>query len=87
MALHERDSVRDNLLDDLYASSELSARIPKYKFPEEEHAPRHVRQIVHDEVGKASIFKPLVKLLFLGYLLIRDDPPSRLEALWAGDIL
>ena len=50
MALHEKDSVKANLLDDLYASSDLSVRMPKYKFPEEEHNPRHVRQAVHDEL-------------------------------------
>ncbi len=50
MALHEKDSVKANLLDDLYASSDLSVRMPKYKFPEEEHDPRHVRQAVHDEL-------------------------------------
>ena len=50
MALHEKDSVKANLLDDLYASSDLSVRMPKYKFPEEEHNPRRVRQAVHDEL-------------------------------------
>ena len=50
MALHEKDSVRANLLDDLYASSDLSVRMPKYRFPEDEHEPRHVYQAVHDEL-------------------------------------
>jgi len=50
MALHEKDTVRANLLDDLFASSDLSVRMPKYKFPEDEHNPRHVRQLVHDEL-------------------------------------
>jgi glutamate decarboxylase len=50
MALHEKNTVRANLLDDLYASSDLSVRMPKYKFPEDEHNPRHVRQMVHDEL-------------------------------------
>ena len=50
MALHEKDTVRANLLDDLFASSDLSVRMPKYKFPEEEHNPRHVYQVVHDEL-------------------------------------
>ena len=50
MALHNRDSVRDKLLDDVYASSDLSVRLPKYKFPKEEHDPRHAYQVVHDEL-------------------------------------
>ena len=50
MALHEKDTVRANLLDDLYASSDLSVKMPKYKFPEDEHNPRHVYQVVHDEL-------------------------------------
>ncbi|GAF92384.1 unnamed protein product, partial [marine sediment metagenome] len=50
MALHERDKVRANLLDDVFASADLSIRMPKYKFPEDEHNPRHVYQIVHDEL-------------------------------------
>ncbi|MGL1862581.1 MAG: glutamate decarboxylase [Pseudodesulfovibrio sp.] len=50
MALHEKDSVREKLLDDVYASSDLSVSMPKYKFPEQEHDPRHVYQVVHDEL-------------------------------------
>jgi len=50
MALHEKNRVRDNLLDDLYASTDLSVRMPKFMFPEEEHNPRHVYQVVHDEL-------------------------------------
>ena len=50
MALHEKDTVRANSLDDVYASTDLSVRMPKYKFPEEERNPRHVYQVVHDEL-------------------------------------
>jgi len=50
MALHEKDTVRANLLDDVYASTDLSIRMPKYKFPKDEQNPRHVYQIVHDEL-------------------------------------
>ena len=50
MALHEKDKVRANLLDDVFASADLSIRMPKYKFPEDEQNPRHVYQIVHDEL-------------------------------------
>ncbi len=39
MALHEKDKVRENLLDDVYASSDLSVVMPKYKMPEKEHDP------------------------------------------------
>ena len=50
MALHEKNTVRANLLDDVFASTDLSVRMPKYKFPETEHHPRHVYQVVHDEL-------------------------------------
>ena len=41
MALNEKDSVRDNLEDDVYASVDLSVSMPKYRFPDSEHDPRH----------------------------------------------
>ena len=50
MALHEKDTVRANVLDSVYASTDLSVRMPKYRFPEEERNPRHVYQVVHDEL-------------------------------------
>ncbi len=50
MALHEKNKIRDNLLDDVYSSQDLSIRMPKYKFPKEEREARHVYQIVHDEL-------------------------------------
>lgn len=50
MALHEKDTVREQLLDDVFASSDLSVKMPKYKFPADEHDPRHVYQVVHDEL-------------------------------------
>lgn len=50
MALHARDKVLAEMLDDVYASSDLSIRLPKYKFPESEHAPRHAYSLVHDEL-------------------------------------
>lgn len=50
MPLHTKDSIRDDELDDVYASTDLSVAMPKYKFPKEEHAPRHAYQVVHDEL-------------------------------------
>jgi len=50
MALHKRDDVREDLLDDVYASADLSVSMPKYKFPEQEHHPRHAYSVVHDEL-------------------------------------
>ena len=50
MALHEKDTVRANILDDVFASADLSVRMPKYKFPKDERNPRHVYQLVHDEL-------------------------------------
>jgi len=50
MPLHTKDSIRDDELDSVYASTDLSVVMPKYKFPLEEHAPRHAYQVVHDEL-------------------------------------
>ena len=50
MALHDRDSVRHKLEDEVYASSDLSVGAPKFRFPDTEHDPRHAYQIVHDEL-------------------------------------
>lgn len=50
MAIHEKDKVRDELLDDVYASSDLSIVMPKYKFPKKQHEARHVYQVLHDEL-------------------------------------
>lgn len=33
MPLHEKDSIRDNLDDEVYGSADLSVAMPKYKFP------------------------------------------------------
>ncbi len=50
MAIHEKDTVRADLLDDVYSSSDLSVVMPKYKFPKKEHAAEHAYQVVHDEL-------------------------------------
>ena len=48
--LHAKEDVRPNLLDDIYASSDLSVVMPKYKIPEQEHDPRDAYQVVADEL-------------------------------------
>jgi glutamate decarboxylase len=48
--LHNRDSVREVLDDDLFASHDLSVALPKYRMPAEEQDPRHVLQVVRDEL-------------------------------------
>lgn len=50
MALHDKDSIREDLLDDIFASSDLSTALPKYKIPEKEQNPRHAYQLVRDEL-------------------------------------
>ena len=50
MALHERDTIRKQLLDDIFAASDLSVSMPKYRFPDQERLPRHAYQVVHDEL-------------------------------------
>lgn len=48
--LHEKNSVRSNLLDEVFGSNDLSVALPKYKMPEQEHEARHVLQVVTDEL-------------------------------------
>jgi len=50
MGLHEKDHVRDDLLDDVYASADLSISMPKYRIPDAEHDPRHAYQVVRVEL-------------------------------------
>jgi len=50
MALHQKDTVRDDLLDDVYASDDLSTGLPKYRFPSDETEPRHIYRLVRDEL-------------------------------------
>ncbi|QDT64311.1 glutamate decarboxylase [Calycomorphotria hydatis] len=50
MPLHQKDDVRAELDDDVYASTDLSVGIPKYHFPNGEHEPRHAYSIVRDEL-------------------------------------
>ncbi len=50
MPLHDKDSVRDNLEDELYASADLPVAMPKYKFPDTEQDPGHAYSVVHDEL-------------------------------------
>jgi glutamate decarboxylase len=42
--------VKDKLLDDVYCSSDVTVKVPKYRFPDKEQHPRHIYQIVHDEL-------------------------------------
>jgi len=48
--LHSRDARRDDLDDDLFASTDLEISVPKYRIPERENDPRHAYQIVADEL-------------------------------------
>ena len=50
MALHDKDSVRHKVEDEVYASVDLAVSMPKYKFPDVEHAPRHAYTVVNDEL-------------------------------------
>ena len=48
--IHEKDTVRNQLDDDLFASAEAVAGLPKYKMPEDEHNPRQIFRLVVDEL-------------------------------------
>ena len=48
--LHKKDDVRDELLDEVFASGDLSVSLPKYRMPQNEHLPQHAYQVVTDEL-------------------------------------
>jgi len=50
MAVHSQNDIRADSLDDVYASTDLSVSMPKYKMPENEHAPAHAFAVVRDEL-------------------------------------
>ena len=50
MGLHEKDRIRGDLLDDIYCSADLCGKVAKYRIPEHEHDPRHIYQLVRDEL-------------------------------------
>lgn len=50
MSLHTRYSIRDHINDDVYASTDLSVVMPKYRIPRNEHSSEHAYQVVHDEL-------------------------------------
>jgi len=50
MGLHDQSSVKHELYDDIYATGDLCLKLPKYRFPEQEHDSSGVYQGVHDEL-------------------------------------
>ena len=48
--LHKKDDVRDELLDEVFASGDLSVSLPKYRMPQKEHLASHAYQVVIDEL-------------------------------------
>ena len=50
MALHEKNTIKGKLQDNVFASPDLSVVLPKYKIPETEHSASHAYQVVHDEL-------------------------------------
>jgi glutamate decarboxylase len=48
--LHAKETVRERLDDDVFASTDLSVSMPKYRLPEHESDPRHAYQVVADEL-------------------------------------
>ncbi len=50
MTLHDRDSVRDELDDSVFAGQDLNKAVPKYRFPKVESRPDDAFQIVADEL-------------------------------------
>ena len=50
MALHDRDTVRHQFDDCVFADRDLTRPVPKYRFPQEGTLPRDAFQIVSDEI-------------------------------------
>src|SRR5690349_23382616 len=50
MALHDRDSIRDQMADCVFADRDMTRPVPKYTFPREGALPRDAYQLVADEL-------------------------------------
>jgi len=50
MSLHDRDTVRQQIDDCVFADRDLTGPVPKYRFPREETLPRDAFQLVSDEL-------------------------------------
>src|ERR1035438_6290633 len=50
MPLHERDTVRQQLEDSVFAGRDLTRPVPKYRFPRDETLSREAFQVVSDEL-------------------------------------
>lgn len=50
MTLSSRNELRFDVLDSTYAARDLSKPLPKYAFPQDEHAARDILQLVEDEL-------------------------------------
>ena len=50
MPLHERDTVRQQLEDCVFVGRDLTAPVPKYRFPQDETPPKQAFQVVSDEL-------------------------------------
>lgn len=50
MPLHSKSTIRHQIDDEIFASSDLSSPLPKYRFPREESDPQDIYQLVHDEL-------------------------------------
>jgi glutamate decarboxylase len=93
--LHHRENIRDELLDEVYSSSDLSVSMPKYRIPEKEHLAHHAYRVVSDELmmdGKSrqnmatfcqTWLEPEVKLLMAESLdknmVDKDEYPQTAE--------
>lgn len=50
MPLHAKHSLRTALLDDVFASDDLAAPLPRHRFPVTQQTAQHAYQAVHDEL-------------------------------------
>jgi len=48
--LHQKNTVRENIDDDVFCTQDLAVAMPKYRMHEHEHDPRLVHQVVADEL-------------------------------------
>lgn len=48
--LHQKNTIRDQIDDDVFASLDASVRLPKYKMPDQQRNPRVIQRLVADEL-------------------------------------
>jgi len=75
--VHSRDDIRGSMLDDIYASSDTSVRLPKYNMPDTEQNPEHAEIAGRPVSQLAAAYPetPILRVVRAGKVIEPDDDP------------